>query len=202
VPPSGRAVPGPPVCFLSPQFRYTHSFVRHFFYPVPFLLLAAACSRTPDIYQPPIQRKPMTGPDAHVGQFVNMSDLAADAFVVRDISKTTEGGSWRWAYRHPELRYYVRRIESLHFVMDLGIPEHTFRETGPVTLTISINGHELDKIRFDQPGDRHFDKPVPEPFMQRGAENFVSFETDKQWVSKEDGAVLSFVLSRAGFIKK
>jgi hypothetical protein len=38
--------------------------------------------------------------------------------------------------------------------------------------------------------------------MQSHAENFVSFETDKQWVSKEDGAVLSFVLTRAGFVKQ
>jgi hypothetical protein len=176
--------------------------VRHFLYPIPILLLAAACSRTPDIYQPPIQRKPLTGPEAHLGQFVNMSDPMVDSFIVRDISKTTEGGSWRWAYRHPELRYYVRGIDKLKFVMDARVPDHTFRDTGPITLTILINGHELDKIRFDQPGDRHFEKPVPKPFMQGGAENFVSFETDKQWVSKEDGAVLSFVLTRAGFIRQ
>lgn len=176
--------------------------MRLFLYPIPILLLVAACSRTPDIYQPPIQRKPLTGPDAHLGQFVNMSDPMVDAFIVRDISKTTEGGSWRWAYRHPELRFYVRGADKLKFLTDVRVPDHTFRDTGPITLSILINGHELDKIRFEQPGDRHFEKPVPASFMQARAENFVSFETDKQWVSKEDGAVLSFVLTRAGFIRQ
>ena len=190
-----------PPDFHPPDFRYTHSFVRHF--PVPiFLLLAVACSRTPDIYQPPIQRKPLTGPDAHIGQFVNMSDPAADAFIVRDISRTTEAGSWRWAYRHPQLRFYLKGTEKLHFVMDARLAENTFHDTGPVTLAIQINGHDLDKIVFDMPGDRHFDKEVPVSLLQPHSENFVSLETDKQWVSKEDGAVLSFVLTRAGFIKQ
>lgn len=175
--------------------------MRHF--PVPiFLLLFVACSRTPDIYQPPIQRKPITGPDAHLSQFVNMNDPAADAFIVRDISRTTEAGAWRWAYRHPRLRFYLRGIDKLHFVMDARLAENTFRDTGPVTLTIQINGHDLDTIRFEKPEDRHFDKLVPPSFLHPHSENFVSLETDKQWVSKDDGAVLSFVLTRAGFIKK
>ena len=191
-----------PPDFPPPDFRYTHSFVRHFLFPIALLLLLTACSRTPDIYQPPIQRKPLMGPDAHIGAFVNMSDPTADAFIVRDMSRTTEGGSWRWAYRHPQLRFYLRGIDKLHFVMDARLAENTFHETGPVTLTIQINGHDFDKILFDKPGDRHYDKPVAASFLQPHSENFVSFETDKQWTSKEDGAVLSFVLTRAGFIKQ
>ena len=164
-------------------------------------MLLAACSRTPDIYQPPIQRKPLAGPEARLGSFVNMNELTADAYIVRDVSRTAEAGLWRWTYRHPQLRFFLRGIDKLRFVMDLGIPETTFKDTGPVVLTILINDHQLDKIRFDQPGDRHIDKPVPAGFLQAGSENFVSFETDKQWVSPDDGAVLSFVLTRAGFVK-
>jgi hypothetical protein len=175
--------------------------VKHFLVPV-LLFLCSGCGRSPDIYQPPIQRKPLLGPEAHLGQFVNMSDPVADAFIVRDISKTTEGGSWRWAYRHPELRFYLRGTDKLHLVFDARAPEITLRETGPVTLSIQINGHELDKIRFETPEERHYDKLVPAAFLQPHSENFVSFETDKQWVSKQDGAVLSFVLTRAGFIKQ
>jgi hypothetical protein len=164
-------------------------------------LLLAACSRTPDIYQPPIQRKPLTGPEARLGSYVNMNELNADAYIVRDISRTTEAGMWRWTFRHPQLRFFLRGIDKLKFVMDMGVSETTFKGTGPVVLTIRINERELDKIRFDQPGDRHFEKPVPAGLLQAGSENFVSFETDKQWISPEDGAVLSFVLTRAGFVK-
>jgi hypothetical protein len=172
--------------------------VKHF-YLIPFLLLAAGCA--PDTYRPPIQRKPLLGPEAHLGSWVNMNDAMADAFIVRDISRTTENGAWRWAYRHPQLRFYLKGIQKLRFVADVGVAESTFQETGPVSLSIRINEHDLDTVRFDHAGDRHIDKPVPAGFLQSGAENFVSFETDKQWVSKEDGAVLSFVLTRAGFMR-
>ena len=174
--------------------------MRHALFPIPLLLLAA-CSRTPDIYQPPIQRKPLTGPESRIGSFINMNELTADAYIVSDISHTTEGGLWRWAYRHPRMRFFIRGIDKLRFVMDMGIPETTFKDTGPVVLTILMNDRELGKIRFDKPGDQHIDMPVPAAMLHAGSENFVSFETDKQWVSKEDGAVLNFVITRAGFVK-
>lgn len=169
--------------------------------PFFLLLLLAACNRAPDIYQPPIQRQPLAGPEARLGSFINMYELSADAYIVQDISRTTEAGQWRWAYRHPKMRFFLRGIDKLRFVADVRIPETTFKDTGPVALRILINDRELEKLRFDQPGDRHIDKPVPAADLQAGAENFVSFETDKQWVSKDDGAVLSFVLTRAGFVK-
>jgi hypothetical protein len=164
-------------------------------------MLAAGCSRAPDIYQPPIQRKPLTGPEAHLGQFINMNEPMADAYIVRDVSRTTENNRWRWAHRHPQLRFYLRSIDKWKFVLDAGVPDAIFKDIGPVTLTIRINQHELDKLRFEKPGDRHFEKPVPREFLQPGSENFVSIEPDKQWVSKEDGAVLTFVLSAAGFAR-
>jgi hypothetical protein len=165
------------------------------------LLLLTGCSGGPDTYRPPIQRHPLLGPEAHLGQEISMNDPMADAYIVRDISKTTEGNSWRWAYKHPELRFYLRSIDGLKFVLDAGVPDTTFKEIGPVTLTIRINDHELDKVRFDRPGNQHYEKPVPEAFLLPGSENVVAIEPDKQWVSKADGAALSFVLIHAGFVK-
>lgn len=130
-----------------------------------------------------------------------MNDPMADAYIVRDVSKTTEGNSWRWAYKHPALRFYLRSIDGIKFALDAGIAELTFKETGPVTLTVLINDHELDKLRFDQPGNRHFEKEVPAAFLRAGAENLVAIEPDKFWVSKQDGATLSFVLIQAGFVQ-
>ena len=175
--------------------------MRHPFYLIPLVLAASGCGRAPDIYQPPIDRKPLMGPEAHLGGFVNMNDAGAEAYLARDISHTLEQGTWRWAYRHPQLRFYLRGIDKLRFLADLGISPTTFQETGPVALAIRINDHDFTTERFDKPGERRLDKPVPAAFLISNAENFVSFEADKQWVSKEDGAVLTFVLSRAGFIR-
>jgi len=175
--------------------------VRFSRFPFPVLLLAAACSRAPDTFAPPVQRRPLAGPEPHLGQFISMSDPMADAHIVRDVSKTTEGRQWRWAYKHPQLRFYLTSTAGVKFAMEAGVPGVIFKETGPVTLTILINDHELDKVHFDQAGNQHYEKPVPASFLQAGAENMVAIEPDKQWVSKEDGAVLTFVLTSAGFVR-
>ena len=143
----------------------------------------------------------MIGNEAHLGQSIRMNDPTADAYIARDISKTVEEKSWRWAYRHPALHFYLNSTSDLKFMMDAGVTETTFKETGPVTLTIAINNHVLDQVRFDHPGNQHFEKPVPAELLKPGAENLVTIEADKQWVSKTDGAVLSFVLIEAGFKK-
>ena len=165
------------------------------------LLLFSGCGRAPDIYAPPVQRQPLTGPEAHLGSFIAMSDPLADAYIVRDISRTTEDRTWRWAYKHPELRFYLRSIANLKFVLDAGVPEPSFKDTGPVALTIRINDREFDRLRFNRPGNQHYEKPVPAEFLRAGSENFVAIEPDRLWVSRQDGAELGFVLVKAGFLK-
>jgi hypothetical protein len=160
----------------------------------------SACGRSPDTYAPPIQRQPLLGADAHIGASIAMDDPMADAYIVRDISKTTEG-SWRWTYQHPELRFYLKQTSGAKLAVDFGVPEATFKDTGPVTITFRVNGHVLDKVLCDKPGNRHFEKAVPSAFLRAREDNFVAMEADKKWVSKDDGAVLSFLLTRAGFVQ-
>ena len=40
--------------------------------------------------------------------------------------------------------------------MDFAIPERTFRETGPVTLTLSLNGEVFDHLLCAQPGQHSY----------------------------------------------
>ena len=83
--------------------------------------------------------------------------------------------------------------------VDFSIAETTLRETGPVTVSVLINGHLFDTLRYTDAGVKHFDKPVPPNFLRARSVNFAALEIDKVWVSKTDGAVLGFILTRAGF---
>ena len=121
-----------------------------------------------------------------------------DAYIVRDISNTTEG-RWRWAYNHPEMRFYVTKTAGVKLAVDLSIPQATFKDTGPVNITLSVNGHPVEKLHFDKPGDRHADTAVPAEFLKAREDNLLAMEADKKWVSKQDGAILSFLIIRAGF---
>jgi hypothetical protein len=167
----------------------------------PVLLFLAGCTSIPDTYAPPEQRPGVDPQVPRLGAYVRMGDPEADLYLVRDVSRTLEGGAWRWAFKRPELRFFVTSVERLRFVLEFTIAEALFPETGPVTLAVFVNGQLLASERYGQAGAHRFEKPVPPSLLKPGALNLVAIEPDKVWVSKEDGATLGFVLSGAGFVR-
>jgi hypothetical protein len=179
---------------------YTHSFVSEFRrYTLLLFCFLTGCANIPDSYAPPMQRKPLTGSDPSVvSQFVNMGDPNADMYIVRDITDTVEG-NWRWVRKRPELRFFLESVDHLTFKVDFTVPGVVLKETGPVNVSIFVNGKLLDTVHCANDDEKHFAKPVPASYLRANALNFVALETDKVYVAKADGAVLGFILLRAGF---
>jgi hypothetical protein len=163
------------------------------------LALLAACNRLPESFPPPAQRVALFVPKAGaLGHFVSMSDPNADAYLVQGVADHGPG-TWRWVFDHPVLRFALPEVARVNFAMDFAIPERTMRETGPVTLTIRINGAVLDRPVWDKPGELHYAHAVPPELLRLNAINLVAIDPDPVWVSKADGGRLGFILSRAGF---
>ena len=164
-------------------------------------LCAAGCGEGVLTYAPPPQRPALTGedPEPGVGRLVRMSDGNAARYLVSGFLDAAPGAPHRWAEQHAEMRFFLLAVDRLKFSMEFAIPEVTFKVTGPVTLTITINGHALDSVRFDRPGQLEYHRPVPPEILRANQENAVAIDADKVWVSKEDGARLAFVLGSAGF---
>jgi hypothetical protein len=155
----------------------------------------------PAPYAPPEQRQPFENfAPYRVSRFVDMADGDAARYVVRDIGGSN--GSWGWTGKHPEVRLFLRTNQMLHYVMDFTIAGATFKDTGPVTLSFFVNGHLLDKVTYKAEGPQHFDKPVPEAWVQAGKDSIIGAEIDKPWVSPADGVALGFILSRIGLIQE
>jgi hypothetical protein len=162
-------------------------------------LLFGACNRLAESFPPPPQREALFVPRAGaLGHFLTMSDPNAGAYLVKDVADRGPG-TWRWVYSHPVLRFALPGVTRVNFVMDFAIPERTMRETGPVTITIRINGEVLDRALFDKPGELHYAHAVPPGIIRPNAINLVEIDPDPVWVSKADGGRLGFILSRAGF---
>ncbi len=128
-----------------------------------------------------------------------MGDPNADAYIVRGVSSSAEAGSWRWTRKRAELRFFLDSTAHFNFKSDFSVADSTFQDTGPVTISVFINENLLDTIRCDTAGEKHFEKAVPESFLHAKSVNMAAMEIDKPWVSKTDGAVLGFILTRAGF---
>ena len=168
----------------------------------PYILLAlcfvTGCANIPDSYAPPMQRKPLTGTEPNeMGHFVNLGADDADSYIVRDIGD--RDGAWRWTHKRPELRFFLESVDKLTFKAEFAIAEATIKDTGPVTISVLINGNLLDKVHCAKSGERYFEKPVPAKFLRPNAMNLVALEIDKVWIAPGDGAQLGFILSRAGF---
>src|SRR5579859_5294016 len=142
------------------------------------LALLAGCNTAQDSWAPPVRRNPLTFAQRK-GQVVNMNDPYAMSYVVQDVRNLLEAGAWRWTSRRPELRIYLDDVRGLKFTTDFTVPESGFGRTGPMTIAFLINGQLLDRVKVDQPGNRHFEKAVPESWLRARWVNFVTMEPDK-----------------------
>ena len=180
---------------------YTASFVTTRIFLSVLALLVCGCSKIPDRYAPPIDRKPITEAWGDpLKQIADMNTPQADSYIVRDISPAIPKTPWRWTYKRPELRFILYNGVGRKFIMDLAVPEVTFKETGPVTISVFINDHPLDQARYDTPGQKHMEKPVPPEWLKGVMIVNVAAEIDKVWTQPQPGSPkLGFILFRAGF---
>ena len=163
------------------------------------LLLAAGCSRGPDIFTPPIERRPIEGVVPDLAEFTEMGAPLASHHLVRDFLDAPAGQIYRWTNQQPTLRFHVRRTANRILRLDFVVADVTFKDTGPVTVTVTVNGRTLGAVRYDSPGEKRFEKPVPADWLDADP-TIVSVEIDKVWVSKTDGARLGVMLRGAGFV--
>jgi hypothetical protein len=167
------------------------------------LLAAAGCRRAPEWYSMPEQRPPFTGdePSPVAGRMFRVGDPNAASYLVKDVPNGPEGAPWRWVYERPEFRFLITDPHDLSFFMEFALPEETFKQTGPVTFSLFINGKAFTKLRFTKPGQLRLEEPVPPELLKADALNDVAIEVNPVWVAPADGAKLGFILSSAGFSK-
>src|SRR5260370_25471785 len=94
-----------------------------------------------------------------------MADANADAYIVGEGNDGLEAGSSRWTRKRPSLRFFLDTVDHLRFQADFSIAESTFRDTGPVTVSILINGNLLDVVQCPAATGRHLEKEVPPKFL-------------------------------------
>jgi hypothetical protein len=161
-----------------------------------------ACQNLPEAYAPP-QQRPLIPEDRpyHISRVMSMNQADAPSRFVRDISAAL-AGTWRWTGQRPAIDIFMRANQGILYVIDFAVPDATFKDTGPVTLSFYVNDHLLDTVRYATPGDKHFEKPVPPEWIPVGRESTVSAEIDKVWTAPTDGVKLGFVLVRMGLTQQ
>jgi hypothetical protein len=157
-----------------------------------------SCQTMPETYAPPVQRQPFENfrPYREL-LLVDLGTLDADSHIVRDIPKDAQG-SWRWTGQHPAVQVSLRSVMGVTYVIDFSLADATLKDTGPVTITFDVNGHELGAARYSAPGPYHFENAVPSEWVEAGKQTIVGASIDKMWVSPTDGVKLGFILTHLG----
>jgi hypothetical protein len=134
------------------------------------------------------------GPDA---MMVSMGNPDADLVIVKDIYPGT-GIPWRWTKQEPTVRVLVLSTENIRFSVDFGIWEDAFKITGPVEVSFLVNDKLLDKVRYTEPGGKHFEKLVPAQWLEANTEANVALSVDKLYAAPQDGGKYGVMLTRLG----
>ena len=161
------------------------------------LLCLAACDRLPESYPPPEQRPPVEsfnpGPDS---MMVSMANSDANPLIVKDIYPGT-GIPWRWSMREPTVRVLVLSTANIKYSADFAIWDEGFKSTGPLEISYLVNGRVLDKVRYDTPGNKHFEKAVPADWLTTN-ETTVALSIDKLYIAPIDKKQFGVILTSLG----
>ena len=162
-------------------------------------LVFAACTPSPGPYSLPPQHSLVEGAEQlSYSEYVRSTDTRADLHFVKDISDAP--GPFRWTGAAPEWRLLVKSEHGRRFRAAFTIHDITFRDTGPLTIAFTVNGHVLDEVRYDTGGDKTFEKPVPPEYLRAHEENRVSMLIRNPWRAPDDGALLGVLWREAGFL--
>jgi hypothetical protein len=161
--------------------------------------LLCGCGNLPEPYAPPAQRPFFEAPP-EAARILGMADADAESHFVQDISAELEGNTWRWTGKRPTIRLRPNSTQKLVYSIDFAIAGSTFQQTGPVTLSLFVNDHLLDRVRYASPGRRRLEKPVPAEWLKADEDATLAVEIDKVWAPpKPGGTPLGFILVALGF---
>lgn len=165
-------------------------------------LLLAGCLKYPEPYRPPVQRKPLEiNGDHALTHFFFMNAPDAEDHFLSGILPELHDGAWRWVMKKATFQFGLFTTNALRLKADLAVPDFILKQTGPVKISVSVEGHPLDTSEFSTAGSQVFEKPVPAEWLTTTRPVQVSLEADKLWTSPADGSQRGFIVTSIGFVQ-
>src|SRR5579859_1048568 len=157
-------------------------------------LLLCACSRLPTWYAPPAQFTPFTGPAAvaEVRKIV-IKDPDATFNVLDGVYEVGREAEFSWTSEHIRLQLVAGDVSNNDFFMHYATVENTLRKTGPVRITITIDGTKFDSFVQGENGVHLYKHPAGSISNNEVRTMNVDVTIDPPWISS-DGTKLGFLL--------
>jgi len=135
-------------------------------------------------------------------RLIKMNSLDARFAVLAGVDGAGSGEERKWTDDQPRFQFRVSTLAACDLYLRYSVPEVTFRQTGPVRVTIQVNGKIFDSFVRSAPGDGEYRHPadgiIAEPFEPL----IVALRIDPPYVAKDDNAKLGFQLEQIGFVPR
>lgn len=132
--------------------------------------------------------------------WIEIGRPGADRHLLRDFQEPSSPNVWRWTYQRPALLFYVPERGNARFKMDFFLHSKLFEATGPVRLTVFVNGQKIGEHAYDSPERQSFEQAVPPGLLRSGGITLVETTLDKYYRSPDDGQKLGYLFVRGGFL--
>lgn len=163
-------------------------------------LATAGCFYSAESYPPPVQGEIPPGEDALL-PFIQANEAEAVLHFESDISPQLESGAWRWTWAKPSYVFQLPDRGPWKFRLEFVLPDVVFEHTGPVAMTVKVNGKPLVSQRLTQPGKHFYEQPVPDGVIDPSRAVAVEAALDRIYPAPGDGKPLGYLLLAAGFVR-
>jgi hypothetical protein len=120
--------------------------------------------------------------------------------ILRDVMETAETDLQRWTFERPAWLFDAIERGNKRFRLDFRLHGATYRETGPVRLTVRINGRELAAQLYSSAEGHRFERPVPAGWIGDDGLAVVETTLDKYFIAPQDKQKLGYLFVSGGFV--
>ena len=132
--------------------------------------------------------------------FAAAGRTGANGHFLRDVMGGPDTDAQRWTFERPAFLFDVSNRSNLKFRLDFRLPVATYRHTGPVRLTVWINGRRLAEQLYSTPEDQSFERPVLPQWLGEDGLAIVETTVDKYYIAAEDKQKLGYLFLSGGFV--
>lgn len=174
------------------------------FWAIPVIWFAAClggCSHDAPVYEPPPQFTMPSGADPEPEvRLLTLNDLDAKYAVLDGVDGAGSGEERKWTADRALFRFRVRSLAGSDLYMKYSVHDATFAQTGPVRITISVNGRAFDSFVKTAPGNYEYRHRANLIRARPYEPLLVSLAITPPYLAKEDQARLGILLTTIGFV--
>jgi hypothetical protein len=163
----------------------------------------SACSSSVPAFAPPAQfvMPPGRDPQPEV-RLLKMNGLDANFAVLEGVPGAGSGEEQKWTSDRARFQFRVASLDGDDLYLRFAVPEVTFRRTGPVRVSIDVNGRMFDSFVRTTPGQGEYRHPAEAIETRPFDPLILSIRIDPPYIAEEDNAKLGILLNEIGFVPR